>query len=111
MVETDQPQRCRVIQRKDETKRALTAHESADRVVNLASKRSHGLATFRWNPVVDRRDHSVPVVEEIAGGDRRHETERNDRDQRSPPFPCRAEEGGEPAARECRELAERALGL
>src|SRR6516165_7891942 len=81
VLEADQPQRSRIKYGQDETQRTLTAHEPADRIVYLARQRPHRLATRRWDPVVDCRDHPVPVIDKVAGNDRGHDSQREDREQ------------------------------
>jgi hypothetical protein len=49
---------------------------AADAWQDVASKRPHGIARRRRHPVLDGRNHRVPVVEEIAGNDGRYHSER-----------------------------------
>ena len=106
MIEAEQPQRDRIEHGQDQAKRALSAHESADGVIDLAGKRPHRLAARRWDPVVDCRNHPVPVIEQIAGNDRGHDAERKDGDQGASSRPDRTQESDQPAARERRKLAD-----
>src|SRR6516165_6112442 len=111
VLEADQPQRKCVVYGEDQTKRALAAHESTDRVVDLAGQRSHRVAARGRDPVVDRCDHPVPIVDKVERNDRGYYSQREDREQGSSSRPDRAQECAEPAARERRKLTERTLGL
>src|SRR6516162_3097045 len=66
MLEAHKPQHHRVEHGKAQTQCTLPAHESADGIVDLAGKRTHSFTLGGRNPVVDRCNHPVPVVEEIA---------------------------------------------
>ena len=80
----------RVKHAQDEAERALATHESADRVVDFPGERSDGGAVRRRRPIVDRGEHVVPVIDQIARDDRRDDREREHRDQRLSAGPHRA---------------------
>ena len=61
-------------------------------MVDLAGERAHRLAMRQRHPVVDRRQHAIPVVQHIEGDHRRDDHEGEDRDQRLPPDHKRAQE-------------------
>src|SRR5215475_86147 len=66
---------------------------------------------YRWDPVIDSRNHFVPVIEKVASNDRRDDANRKDRDQRSSSRPDRPEDAVEPAARKLCQFADRPLGF
>jgi hypothetical protein len=78
VLEPEDPQRRPIVDGEHQAKRALAAHEPPDGIVDFAGQRAHGLAISRRDPIVDRRDHPVPLVDQIAGDDRGHYRERKD---------------------------------
>src|SRR5262249_39049650 len=111
MPEADQRERRRIVQGENKTKGALPTYESTDGVIDLTGKRPHHFAARGRNPIINRRDHPVPVVDEIAGNDGGYHNQRKGRDQLSTSRPCRAQECANPAGRQRGELANRTLGL
>ena len=90
MIEPDHLQGHRIEHGEDQADDDLPAHEASDRVVDLPPESANGVAAPEAKPAIDRRDHPVPVYQEIDRYDRHNDEQREEREQGLPARPSRS---------------------
>ncbi len=72
-IQADQRKADAIPDTEKETDERLPAQKAGECIIDLMRELMRGLAMPQWNESIDRRDHLVPIEQQIKGDDRHHD--------------------------------------